>query len=137
VKASAQVKYKGHPLPASCPPQGASITSNSTYLRLVPASKVTADDFKSGDALGRKKPSHVDECTWKACSVFVDTTPRHKLADLTKLPNLNHMKFVAHLSVDKSAGMVKPHARDPEHISFWMYASYEPEKAVIKIEPLS
>ena len=71
-----------------------------------------------------------------ACSVWVETTPREKLGDLTKLPNLSDKKFVAHIQVNSSCGHIKPHAKDQQHISFWMYEEFEVENAVVKVESL-
>ena len=58
-----------------------------------------------------------------SCSVFVETTPTEKLADIAKLPNLAEMKFIAHYSITSSSGRIKPHERDDQHISFWMIDS--------------
>jgi hypothetical protein len=68
--------------------------------------------------------------------MWLESTAHEKLAGLAKLANLSHMKFVAHVKVDSACGCTKPHPKDPQHISFWMYALFAPEKAVVKIEPL-
>lgn len=59
-----------------------------------------------------------------------------RMVDLTKLPNLQHMKYVAHVKVHPQAGKALPHHGDPVHVSFWMYASFHAHSAVVKLEPL-
>ena len=46
------------------------------------------------------------------------------------------MKFIALIKVDGSSGYIKPHVKEPNHISFWMYDAFEVEKAIVKVEPL-
>ena len=66
----------------------------------------------------------------------MEDTPREKLSDLTKLPNLQEMKFIAFIKVDGSSGELKPHDNNSNHLSFWMYAGYKAENSVLKVAPL-
>jgi hypothetical protein len=122
--------------PAECPPNNSLSVPLGVYLRLVPANPVTAADFQSGHTCGKKRPKKCDECTWRACSVWLSTTLHEKLAGLTKLPNLSDMKFIAHVEITIPCGKIRPHNKDKDHLSFWMHNSFYPEKAVIKIMPL-
>lgn len=128
--------YRGGPLPTNCPPNDAADAASGTFLRLVATKPCTLDDFRSGQSEGRRKPKNCDDCTWLACSVWLDTTKLEKLSDLAKLPNLSDKKFIAQIKVDPACGKVKPHPKDKEHLSFWIRESFEPHKAVIKIIPL-
>ena len=122
----------GAPLPPDCPPPDAIDVPKGVYLRLVAAKPTTADDFRSGHAEGKKKPDKCDECTWRACSVWVETTKLEKIAGLTKLRTLSDKKFIAFIEVDDKCGKIKPHPKDKEHLSFWMRKSFIVEKAIIK-----
>jgi hypothetical protein len=128
--------YKGHPLPNDCPPADATHPLDGILLRLVRSQNVSSDDFLSCHAEKKIQPKKCDHCRWRACSVWVEATPIEKLSGLTKLPNLAHMKFVAHVAVDASAGRVKPHEKDKQHLSFWMADTFSPETAVKKVHPL-
>jgi hypothetical protein len=119
--------------PTNCPPTDAKSIPHGVYLRLTSANPATKDDFRSGHAEGKKRPKkRCDECTWRACSVWVESTSQDKLAGLAKLPTLSNKKFIVHFRVSSAAGMVKPHHKDKEHLSFWMHQSFEPEKLIIK-----
>ena len=130
--------FKGGPLPDNCPPKDAiKPPKDAIFLRLVPANPATLDHFKSSKAEGnRRQPRDCDDCRWAACSVWIATTPRGKLSDLAKLRNLSHMKFIAFIKVDESSGYIKPHEKEPKHLSFWMFEAFEVAKAIVKVEPL-
>lgn len=128
--------YKDAPLPNGCPPGDAQAVSKRLVLRLVPANPASEDDFRSHAAKGKGCPKKCDPCRWAACSVFAATTKKEKLAGLAKLPNLSHMRYVAYVEIDESAGKAKPWPDDQEHISFWAYASFDAPGAVKKMEPL-
>jgi hypothetical protein len=130
--------FKDGPLPDNCPPKDATKPSkDAIFLRLVPANPATSAHFKSSRAEGnRKQPRGCDDCRWAACSVWVETTPRDKLSGLAKLANLSHMKFIATIKVDESSGYIKPHKKEPNHLSFWMFEAFEVDKAIVKVEPL-
>jgi hypothetical protein len=134
-KGALSSSYKGGSLPERCPPEDAINAPDGHLLRLVAQNPCTADDFRSGHAEGKKQPKKCDMCVWMAYSFWVETTPKEKLADLAKLPNLRDKKFIAVVKVNASCGMVKPH-QDKEHLSFWMRDSFEPEKAVADAIPL-
>jgi hypothetical protein len=122
--------------PADCPPNDALSVPHGVYLRLVSANPATAADFQSGHVGGKTRPKKCDECRWRAGSVFLSTTLHDKLAGMVKLPNLSSMKFIAHVQVTKTCGRLKPHDKDKDHLSFWMYNSFHPETAVINIVSL-
>jgi hypothetical protein len=84
--AAEKLIYKGHPLPDDCPPVDATGPPEGIFLRLVRSKNITADDFRSGHAEGKKQPTKCDDCRWRACSVFAETTPTEKLADIAKYP---------------------------------------------------
>jgi hypothetical protein len=124
-------------LPDGCPPKEALAPSKRVVLRLVATDPVCADDFKSNAALGtKKKPRKMDLCRWAACSVFAEDTPPEVIEGYAKLPNLLHMKFVAHIEIDEAAGVLLPHDENPKHISFWIYGTFAPHGAVKKLVPL-
>ncbi len=135
-RAAAAAAYKDGPLPSGCPPSDAPFAEDAVFLRLVTTNPPAAADFRSGHAEGKKKPKKCDDCRWMACSVWKVGTPRERLADLAKLPNLSDKKFVAFINVKASYGHMMPHDTDANHVSFWMYASFKPEGAVSKTEPL-
>lgn len=131
-------QYIGAPLPTNCPPSDAKSLEKQIVLRLVPTGTATANDFRSGAATpNRKRPKGCDECQWHACSVYLSgKETKQRLKDLTGFPNLRHMKFIAHLEVGADSGMAKPWPNDPNHISLWMFATFAPNGAVQKCEPL-
>jgi hypothetical protein len=133
--AKAAVKqYREKPLPAACPPNDASDASNSVVLRLVTSNPPATDDFRSCQAEGKKKPHKCDDCTWCACSVWLSSTKREVITGLTKLANHRNKKFIAHVQINSASGKTKPHDGDGNHIRFWMYESFDPVSATVKIE---
>jgi hypothetical protein len=68
--------------------------------------------------------------------MWLETTPREKLADLAKLPNHSDKKYIAHVQVHEDAGRIKPHDTNGDHISFWMYEDFDVQAAVKKVEAL-
>ena len=124
------------PWPASCPPSDATAPIDGVLLRLVTSATPTADDFSVGSSEQRKKPQNCDLCRWLACSVWLAATPRNRLSALTRLPKLRDRKYIAFLKVGPDAGRQKPHDTDPNHISLWMYATFDPKLNIQKTEPL-
>ena len=122
-------------LPPDCPPADAVALSRQTVLRLVPNEAVCLDDFKSQAALGRICPRNCDPCRWAGCSVYTENARPEKLAYLAKLPTLSNMRFVAHVQVNEVSGKARP-GPGPEHISVWLYASFDPCGAILRLEPL-
>jgi hypothetical protein len=133
---SGGILYKGHPLPADCPPVDASDAGDGIVLRLVVTDPPTASDFLSGHVEGKTQPKKCDDCRWRACSVWDAGTPYEVLSGLAKLPNLRDKKFIARVKVSKQCGRLKPFDSDPRHMSFWMRQSFLPEKAIDRVDPL-
>jgi hypothetical protein len=69
--------------------------------------------------------------------VWQPNTPIEKIAGLTKLPNLSHLKYIAHVKLSSKAGVIKPHKKDKQHLRFWMCTTFDPVKAIDRIEPLT
>jgi hypothetical protein len=129
--------YHGEPLPNGCPPDDAIAAPDDVLLRLTSSPQPSAEDFAVGSANGRrKKPDSCNPCTWLSCSVWRPMTPRETLLALTRLPKMSDKKFIAHVKVNSRCGIVKPHQKDDNHLSFWMFLAFSPEKAIVKIEPL-
>jgi hypothetical protein len=129
-------KFWGHPLPGECPPIDAEDAFDGVVLRLVKTDPPTADDFKFGKASGIKTPKDCDECRWCACSVWDGSVKREVLTGVAKFPKLRNNKFIAHIKIDGESGKVMPHAPNQKHYSLWMYDTFDPLQAVVKIEPL-
>lgn len=123
-------------LPAGCPPADAVALSEQIVLRLIPFDPACAEDFASNAAKGKGCPKRADPCRWAACSIHREDTPRERIKDLAKLPNLAHMRFIAQVLIDERSGTAKPWPNDEHHISLWMYAAFEPHRSVQKLEPL-
>lgn len=128
--------YRGGPLPEDCPPIDSEDVAAGYLLRLVSSNPSTAQDFRSGHAEGKNQPKTCDICRWMSCSVWTADTPHENLAGLAKLKTLSHMKFVARFKVTGSEGKIKPHEKDPRHLSFWIRESFAPENAVEEYKPL-
>jgi hypothetical protein len=132
---SKQKRFREHPLPPSCPPADATLIE-AKVLRLVASQTPTAEHFRSCRAEGKPKPKKCDDCLWTACSVWRENTPREKLQDLAKLPNHSDKKFVATVKITKASGYTKPHTKDANHLSFWMYEEFDIMGAIEKVESL-
>lgn len=129
--------YVGSPLPGDCPPQdGAPFLAEQIVLRLVPQDPARDSDFLPSSQLPkRRRPHWCDECRWCSCSVYPSSEANLlRLRTLTKLKNLEKMKFIAHVKVDPDAGVAKPWPNDPEHVSFWAVTSFSPAAATEKCE---
>jgi len=120
----------------NCPPADA-FNKSEVVLRLIEGKSAQAKDFRSGAEEGRKQPKKCDDCRWQACSVWEADTPLENIAGLTRLPKLQHLKYIAHVQLVPSAGQLKLHEDSEKHYSFWMCSTFDPVKAVIKTEPLT
>lgn len=107
------------------------LLNEQVVLRFICAEKATPDDFKSYAALGNTKVG-VDPCRLSSCSFRVRDTPIHVLAGMRKLPGLKHCTHLAHVLVDENSGKAKISSYG--HIDLWLYASFDPLKAIQKIE---
>jgi hypothetical protein len=127
-------KYR-EDLPTNCPPSGAGALGSQVVLRLITGKTACDEDFKSHAALGKKCHGHASPCTAAACSVFAESTSQHGVTDLAKLPKLRDRRFVARLNVDASSGLAEMSSHG-NHISIWMFKSFDPVKAVVSVAPL-
>jgi hypothetical protein len=120
-------------LPLDCPPEGASVLSNQTVLRLVSSATPTAADFLSYAALGLTPKGDDDPCTRCACSVFYYDEKIDRARQLRKLPTLGKRKHVAYLTLTDTAGVGVPNQKTG-HISWWIAHSFDPVAAITKVE---
>lgn len=103
----------------TCPPTDATEPEETWVFRLVPSDPVESKHFDSHAKINViPKPSSVDACRWASCSVYRETT------DITKLPRVRGMRFVAKFKIDRNSGLVKE--KKSGHLDLWMFAAFNP-----------
>jgi len=107
-------------LPAQCPPAHAASPNDLEVFRLMRTEQATIAAFDSQVKLGTiDVDGHAPEfrCRASSCSVFSDISGARKLKKLPKFRNYN---FIAHLTLDESAGLV--HNSSGYHWDWWIFA---------------
>jgi hypothetical protein len=97
-------------------------------FRLIPTAKPVADDFASSAALKTPKPYSVNDCRWASCSMF--TTLKALKKKQSTFPKLRKLTFFVEMAIPSGAGK---HISDREHVDFWMFADFDPIKAIKKV----
>jgi hypothetical protein len=122
-------------LPAKCPPESATDVAIDCVYRVVTSKKPTIDDFKSHAALNLPIRPKTDPCRWSSCSLFLDKSKAAEIA--FKLPKPRFGKpSLAMMSIARGCGMSVINVAT-SHVDFWMYADFDPIKAIQKMEKVS
>ncbi|RWJ96997.1 hypothetical protein [Mesorhizobium sp.] len=119
-------------LPQQCPPATAADVAINEAYRLVGANPPEKEHFASYAKRGRPVPPTVDPCSWASCSFFTSIEHIRNMPSLPKIRD-NGSSFVAKLSVPVGAGMSR---KKGKHIDFWMFDTFDPVSATIKVEPI-
>jgi hypothetical protein len=122
---------------AGCPPADAARLQQQIVIRLVPVNPADDSHFdskaKEAESSGKKPPRGCPVCIWSACSVFKPPLKPEQIKDLLKYPNMQQMKFAAHVVVDEKSGLAKI-TQETGHISLWLYKSFSPLAKITKYE---
>ncbi|WP_186115466.1 hypothetical protein [Burkholderia gladioli] len=108
-------------LPQQCPPGYAVVPNNFDVYRAIQAQQPTLQDFDSQARLGTVNLEGRDDvftCRAFSCSVFSNISGARKL---TKLPKFRGYKFIAHLRLDPTSGVV--HNSSGYHYDWWISAA--------------
>jgi len=127
--------FKDAPLPDQCPPAEAVPPGDILLVRLVPTDIPTANDFRLCHLEGKTPQRRCDMCAWRACSFFLESTPKEVLAGIASFKNHADKKFKAFVRVGPDSGVIRVWP-DGNHVSFWMYDTFLPENAVERVEPI-
>lgn len=120
-------------LPLSCPPQLSKDDQISNAYRRVDDKVATIGDFASQAAKGVEPLFPVDPCKWASCSLFLNKAQIVNIS--AKLPKpRSHSNYVAEMNIPASSGRWL--AGKKGHIDFWMYGTFNPLAAIVKIEHL-
>lgn len=121
-------------LPNECPPIDAIDQALKPAFRIVDGSTVNGEHFKSHAAKGMSPPTNLDACRWASCSLFLE---KEAAIAMTKLPRKRMAApHIAELSISAGSGCSKVNS-STKHVDFWMYAGFDPTKALIKLEPVN
>ncbi|WP_145962685.1 hypothetical protein [Rhizobium phaseoli] len=120
-------------LPDSCPPNTSTDDAISGVFRMVDDKVANNHDFQSHAAKGKKPLFPVDPCKWASCSLFRD---KNQIVNISaKLPKpRSHANYVAELDIPVASGRWVDGKKG--HVDFWMYGTFNPIAAIVKIEHL-
>jgi len=117
------------PLPEQCPPAEAEDIAIDIAYRVVFTNPPKQEQFASLKALGRDMPPGTDECRFASCSLWSCPTQVRKIAGLPKVRIQNPL--IAELQIAQGSGTS---ITKNKHIDFWIYDSFDPTLAVVKVE---
>ncbi|MBX5247859.1 MULTISPECIES: hypothetical protein [unclassified Rhizobium] len=114
-------------LPEQCPPDTASDAAFGPAYRIVPSPKPEIGHFYSYGLLGKPKPDGVDDCRYRACSLFTSEVNARKIARLPKMrATATHLAKVV-LPSGMGAVVVN---ENTSHVDLWPYDTFDVELAV-------
>jgi hypothetical protein len=116
-------------LPASCPPETATMKAYGAAWRFVNANPPTDADFRSYAAMrpDKPRPPMVTPCRWASCSMFLT-----KSTALKKLPKpRERFDFFVKISITEKCGFTH---QQKDHVDFWRFDTFKPN--IIEIEEL-
>lgn len=117
-------------LPDGCPPNHASEIACPRAFRLISAAKPELKHFLSS-AAEKACPLAVDPCRWSSCSLYTNLDTLRKKRET--FPRLRKMSFFAEINIAANSGKI---ISENSHIDFWMFASFDPIKAITKVAAL-
>jgi hypothetical protein len=124
-----------------CPPENA-IAMNGRFVRLVEEKNIKDTFCHSNNALGIQLRKNADPCIWAACSLIIyDESwvdgPLARVRDFAdRVGLLRHKKYGAILEIKRESGLGHRGTEDSPHVSFWMAANFNPQKALIDVVSL-
>lgn len=114
-------------LPDRCPPDTASHDAFGPAYRIVPSAKPEIGHFYSHGLLGKPKPKDVDDCRYRACSLFTAEVNARKIAGLPKMrATATHL---AKVLLPKGMGAVIVN-KNTTHVDLWPYDTFDVDVAV-------
>jgi len=115
-------------LPVACPPETACDLARNEAYRLLPSVPALIDHFESHAAKGKPMPPDMDPCRWASCSLCGDMEAVQKKLKLKSLRR--SITHVAKMKIAVGSGML--HIKGG-HIDFWMYDTFDPISAIVRV----